>query len=223
MTQIAIIPARGGSKRLPRKNIIDLAGKPLLARVINACVTSDVFDEIVVSTDDQEIALIAEAAGASVHLRPSELGNDKATVVDVCLDVLDSMECDVFCCVYATSALLKGETIRKSSDVFVSDHNSSVLMGVSEYNYHPFQAMTYDESGYVKLLYPEHEKLQSQSYPPVFVSNGTFYWANAREFKEEKTFYGRATKPFIVNDYEVCDLDTPKDYEKLKIKYLLNL
>lgn len=222
MKQVAIIPARGGSKRLPRKNILPLGGIPLLQRVVKTCLDSGAFSKVIVSTEDSEIALLAEKAGATIHHRDGALAQDRSTVVEVCLDVLDVEDCDAFCCVYATSALLKQDTLKASSDCFNGCPEASVLMGVSSFNYSPVQALNVDDSGFAEMLYPDFMKIQSQFHPKTRVSNGTFYWARKPSFLKEKSFYSERLKVFDVPESEVCDLDTPADLEKLQLIFSQN-
>ena len=216
---IAIIPARGGSKRLPRKNILPMGGVPLLARVIRTARNSNLFDKIVVSSEDNEILVLAEKEGAVAHVRPVELASDCSTVVEVCLEALRHFSCDFFCCIYPTAALISKKTLDLSSREFFSDRSKSVLMGVSEFNHHPVQALTIDEHGNARLLFPEYGRLQSQLYPKVRVSNGTFYWAEVGPFLKEKTFYSNALSLFDVPQSEAFDLDNEDDYDKLVQTY----
>lgn len=213
---IAIIPARGGSKRLPRKNIIPLGGKPLLQRVIECCLDTGFFQKVIVSTEDAEIEKIALESGAYIHSRNIDLAQDKSTVVDVCLDVLSFHECVGFCCVYATAALLTPDTLIKSAEHFLLESDTNGLMGTAKYNYSPLQALKVDDGGYAQMLMPEFMKVQSQNHPKTKVSNGTFYWAKKTTFINEKTFYSSKLKVFDVPESETCDLDTPQDFEDLK-------
>ena len=215
MKVIAIIPARGGSKRLPRKNILPLQGEPLVSRVVRAAIKSECFHDVVVSTEDAEIANIVEGSGATVHVRPEFLARDDSTVTEVCLDVLDKSNAELFCCIYATAALLSHSTLRESSQIIMHSQNIDVLMGVSEYQYSPFQALIIDNQGRAKLLHPEYNKTRSQHYPKVRVSNGTFYWARVPSFRQEQTFYSRRLGAFDVPEGEVCDIDTEKDFTRM--------
>jgi len=212
---IAVIPARGGSKRLPRKNILPLGGVPMLARVIRTAREAGIFDEVIVSSEDEEILELARREGALAHVRPEELAKDQSTVVETCLDVLVSHNSDVFCCIYATSALLAKETLLASGQKFLNDEKASVMMGVSEYNFHPVQALRTDSDGFAKLLFPEYQSLQSQFYPNLRVSNGTFYWARVGSFFREKTFYSNSLRLFDVPKNEAFDIDTADDYQAL--------
>lgn len=168
-----------------------------------------------VSSEDAEILALAEKEGAIAHARPSELASDRSTVVDTCINALESHPSEFFCCLYATAALISTETLRSSAQIFLSDLAPNVLMGVSHYNYHPVQALTYDDDGNAKLLFPEFQNLQSQCYPLARVSNGTFYWAKVDTFLREKTFYSNSLRLFDVPADESFDIDTPEDYEKL--------
>jgi len=212
---VAIIPARGGSKRLPRKNILPLGGVPLLARVIRTAREAGFFDEVIVSSEDEEILKLARREGAVAHIRPDDLATDRSTVVETCLDVLKSHNTDAFCCIYATSALLAKETLQLSAQKFFSDKKAGVLMGVSKYNYHPVQALKIEPDGSAKLLFPEYQGAQSQFYPDVRVSNGTFYWARVASFVIEKTFYSESLRLFDVPIDEAFDIDTADDYQAL--------
>jgi len=216
---IAIIPARGGSKRLPRKNVLPLDGVPLLARVIRTAKDSGIFDDIVVSSEDAEILELARNEGAIAHVRPPELAMDRSTVVDTCINVLETYRVNTFCCIYATAALISKETLESSSKIFYSDDSISVLMGVSEYNHHPVQALTVDDDGNAKLLFPDFQGLQSQFYPVARVSNGTFYWARSDTFLRERTFYSDSLRLFDVPSNEAFDIDTPDDFKKLVKMY----
>lgn len=216
---IAIIPARGGSKRLPRKNILPLEGKPLLQRVVECCLDTGFFQKVIVSTEDSEIKKVAIQSGAEIHHRNSHLAHDKSTVVDVCLDVLSFQECEGFCCVYATAALLTSVTLAKSAENFLLENDTNVLMGGAKYNYSPVQALKIDDEGYAQMLMPEYMKVQSQNHPKTRVSNGTFYWSKKATFIEEKTFYSSKMKVFDVPENETCDIDTPQDFEELKLLF----
>jgi len=215
MSNIAIIPARGGSKRLPRKNILPLGGEPLIGRVIKACLKADIFDRVIVSTEDEEIADIAKTYGASIHNRSKSLATDTSKVVEVCVDVLKSVDCETFCCVYATAALLNSNTIKASHLFFSRSTDSNCLMGVSKYNYSPVQALIVNDDNTAELLMPAYERTQSQFHPKIRVSNGTLYWGRRQSFLEEKTFYCSSLKTFEIPSNEVCDIDTMDDYNRL--------
>ena len=216
---IAIIPARGNSQRLPRKNFLPLAGVPLLARVIKAARESGVFSKIIVSSEDTEALELAQGYGAIAHKRPFQLSIGKSTVLDVCLEVMDLHNTHTFCCIYATAALISKDTIKESYQSFIQNPEVDVLMGVSQYNFHPVQALTINESGYLESLFPDYESLQSQDYPQALVSNGTLYWANFDAAKENRTFYVKRLAGFEIPEHEVCDVDTIEDYNVLRKRF----
>ena len=160
---IAIIPARGGSRRLPRKNILPLGGVPLMVRVIKTLKKSSIFDQIIVSTEDEEISNIAKKQKIKVHSRPKKLATNSATVVDTCLDVLSNYPSKMFCCVYATAALLSTNTLKESFKKFKNDKNTNVLMGVSKYNFSPEQALKIRNDGSAKMLLPKYKNQNSEA------------------------------------------------------------
>lgn len=216
MRTLCFIPARGGSKRLPRKNILKINGVPLVTRVAQICEDAEIYDSIVVSTDDQEIKNICLSNGVQVHERDPQLGQDRSTVVEVMLDLLKNFNCDNFCCVYPTSCLLEPATLRDSFDKFMGDNSINVLMGTSKYNYHPVQALVLKENGLASPLLPSFQNTQSQFYPKVRVSNGSFYWTRVDTFTKEKTFYSKKLGLFDVPPSQVCDINTIEDFLKVK-------
>lgn len=217
---ICIIPARGGSKRLPRKNILPYKDQPLIRHVVAAARASNVFDEVIVSSEDDEILEIAVQCGANAYQRELSIAGDRSTVVEVCLDVLSKNSTEIFCCIYPTAVLLSSETISTSKALFddYGEGRASVLMGVSEYNYHPVQALSLEEDGSGTPMFPEFRGVQSQFYPRARVSNGTFYWGRKSRFEIEKSFYSEKLKLYDVPDLEVCDIDTPEDYSRLLLR-----
>lgn len=221
MSSICIIPARGGSKRLHRKNILLLDGRPLIGWVIQSCQNANIFDDIIVSSDDPEILNIAGTYGATSINRDKSLANDRSTVDEVCLDILQQYECENFCCIYPTNALLSAETICKSHVAFMGVEKSDrgTMIGVSSYNYPPVQALDVTDPKNVRLMYPELALMQSQFHPKTRVSNGTLYWATKNVFETEKSFYSSKMHTFDVSEDEVCDLNTEEDFEALKSKY----
>lgn len=219
MSTVALIPARGGSKRLPRKNILDAGGVPMLARPIMAARATGLFDSIYVSTEDVEIAEIASHYGAQVIERPPQFADDRSTVVQVCLHALETHpEIDVMCCIYATSVLLKSATIKGAYELLAGDTEADFVMGVSEFEHPPVQALKSDNNGYLSYMWPKWRGVQSQFHPHLVVSNGTFYWARRSAMLEEKTFYGRRLRGFAVPHEQVSDIDTQEDLVRLVAK-----
>lgn len=216
MSTVALIPARGGSKRLPRKNILDVGGVPMLAHPIMAARATGLFEHIYVSTEDAEIARVAKQHGAEVVERPPQIADDRSTVVQVCLHTLEAYpEIDIICCVYATAVLLEPETIAAGHKLLSGEFEADFVMGVSEYEHPPVQALKADGNSYLSYMWPEWQGIQSQFHPHLVVSNGTFYWARRQALLEEKTFYGRRLRGFTVPYEQVSDIDTQVDLTKV--------
>lgn len=216
---IAIIPARGGSKRLPRKNILPINGKPMISYPILAAINSGLFDEVVVSTEDKEISTIAASFGATVSKRFETLAQDRSTVVQVCEDVLekdDYKTVESFCCIYATAIFITPEDIINSFKLITNKPPVDYVMGISGFNYHPVQALN-EVGGYLQSMWPEYNDKQSQFYPHLVVSNGTLYWAKRTAFMRDKTFYGERLVGYQLDSDHTVDIDTPEDYESAKM------
>jgi len=221
MAAIAIIPARGGSKRLPRKNILPILDKPMIAHPIGTALESGIFEHVFVSTEDAEIAAIAKEHGAEVLQRSAGLAQDRATVAQVCLQHLADMEAaggapDRFCCIYATAIFLEPRHLVESEALLDSAPQADLVMGVSEFEHHPVQALT-EQGGYLKPMWPEYLERQSQFYPKLVVSNGTLYWARTEAFQGTKDFYGERLKGFELEKAYQVDIDTPEDFELAKL------
>jgi len=218
---ICIIPARGGSKRLPRKNILPILGRPMLSYPIEAALKSRLFDSVVVSTEDEEIAHEATSAGAKVFDRPAELAEDRATVVQVCQEVIETLisggqELDYFCCIYATAIFITPDDLNDSLNLLNSEPYSDFVMGVSEYNLHPVQALV-EKKGFLEMMWPEYHAIQSQYHPHLVASNGTFYWAHISAFMKNKSFYGKKLKGYIIPKIRAVDIDTIEDFRFAEI------
>jgi pseudaminic acid cytidylyltransferase len=216
MSTVALIPARGGSKRLPRKNILEVGGVPMLAHPILTARASGLFEHIYVSTEDAKIAEIAKQYGAEVIKRPSQIAEDRSTVVQVCLHALEVCpEIDLVCCIYATAVLLAPQTLVAAYALLGSEPAADFVMGVSEYEHPPVQALKADDNGYLSYMWPEWRGIQSQFQPRLVVSNGTFYWARRNALLKEKTFYGRRLKGSVVPSEQVSDIDTQEDLTRI--------
>jgi len=219
-TVIAIIPARGGSKRLHRKNILPLGGVPLVAWSILAAKQSGVFCDILVSTDDQEIADVAITYGARVlWMRPPELAGDTASVVDVLLYDLNryeatvKVEVDSVMLLQPTSPYRRASTIRGAVEAFQNANGASIV-GVSPAKTHPFWCLVADEEGSMRpFANPDGLALRSQDLPPVFEVNGCLYLTDTRYLRESRSIYTKPFRPFVIDDpVESIDIDTPFDW-----------
>ena len=221
MNRVAIIPARGGSKRLPRKNVLPIHGRPILAYPIQAALQSEMFERVIVSTEDEEIRNAAFEAGAEILERPEELAQDRARVVDVCkhaLDVLYEQNAlpDFFCCIYATAIFITPDDLKNSFQLFEQEPMPDVVMGVSDFNLHPVQALE-ENDGFLAPKWPEYLGVQSQFHPRLVASNGTIYWARTSYFLQNPSFYCSRLKGYKIPKLRAIDLDTQEDLEFAKL------
>ncbi|PPC78448.1 pseudaminic acid cytidylyltransferase [Pokkaliibacter plantistimulans] len=220
---VAIIPARGGSKRIPRKNIRYFAGKPLIAYSIAAAQESSVCDRIIVSTDDDEIAEVAVSFGAEVPFkRPAQFSDDftgTGTVVKHALDWLgaEGEKPDFVCCIYATAPLISAESIASGYQQLVSRPDMQHAFSVGRFSY-PVQRSLLREGEGVRMMFPEHAKTRSQDLPEVFHDAGQFYWSRLHSASAEPMF-GPKSIAILLPDWRVRDIDTEEDWRHAEILY----
>lgn len=218
MKSVAIIPARGGSKRLPRKNIIDFHGKPVIAYTIEAAASTSRFDRVVVSTEDEEIAEIAQRFGADVEPRPEDLATDTATVVQVCEHVLltereRGTRYDVLCCLYATAPLRTADDIKAVMDLVVDDPRCDYAMAVTEFDLPVNQALTLGDDGLLRAAMPDLLRLRQNDVPKFCVDNGSTYVARASSFLQSLNFYGEGLTGYLMPRARSVDIDNREDLE----------
>lgn len=224
MKNLCIIPARGGSKRIPRKNIKDFLGKPIIAYSIEAALQSGCFDEVMVSTDDAEIAEIAMQYGAKVpFMRSSETANDYATTADVILEVLNNyknqgFEFDTIACIYSTAPFVTAERIKEGYNMLSKDINS--VFTCVQFSY-PVQRGLHIVDGKITMVNPEYKNTRSQDLEPIYHDAGQFYISTVKEFCDAKTLWGANTAGLILSELEVQDLDTLTDWSIAEMKYKL--
>ncbi len=225
MSSIAIITARGGSKRIPRKNIRDFCGKPIIAYSIEAALKSELFDEVMVSTDDEEIAEIAKKYGASVpFLRSAEAANDYAILKDVLIEVLfeykkNGKSFDEVCCLLPTAPLVESPDIIKAHEILEREHCVSVIP-VVQYSYTIFRSLKI-ENGKLAMNWPENYSKRSQDLPQAYHDAGLFYWYSRKYFEEKIAGFGENAYPYILDEEKVQDIDTLDDWKMAEIKYKL--
>ncbi len=215
MRRIAIIPARGGSKRLPRKNIADFYGKPIIAHTIEAALESKLFESVIVSTEDDEIATISHTYGAEVHRRDASLASDSAKVVDVCLALLAEKEkrsdkYDVMCCLLATSPLRNASHIKEAYQLFEA-HGRRFVMAVTQFSKSPWQALRINENGSLSPMWSEWVNIRSQDRPQLLVDNGSTYIVDVDAFRVQKSFYGEGLRGYVMAPEYSVDIDEPAD------------
>lgn len=220
--QLAIITARGSGKRIPRKNIKDFCGKPILAYSIEAAKNAGVFDEIMVSTDDEEIAQIAEKFGAKVpFFRSEETAGDFASTDEVILEVIQEYEkrgqhFDTFCRIYPTAPFLTGERLK---DAMALLQKADSVMPVVPFSYPPRRGLLVNKEGFVERQFPEYATARSQDLPTIYHDCGQFYACRTVPFLKEGTTDVERLVPLVLSEMEVQDIDTLEDFEIAEIKY----
>lgn len=217
MRGVCIIPARGGSKRLPRKNIAEFLGRPILAHTVDAAQASGLFSRVVVSTEDAEIAAAAREGGAEVHERSDTLATDTARLVDVCIGFLDEeiragRDWDFFACLLATAPMRSADDIRRAH-ALIEPGISEFAMAVTSYPLPPLQALRMTDGGFMRPMWPDLINLRSQEAPPLYVDNGSTYIALVPAFRKERTFYGSRLRGHVMPRERSIDIDEPHDLE----------
>ena len=222
MKNLCIIPARGGSKRIPRKNIKLFLGKPIIVYSIEAALKSELFDEVMVSTDDKEIAEIAKQYGAKVpFMRSAETSNDFAITADVLREVVGKYQSfgqdfDNFCCVYATAPLIKHTDIQSAFQL-LQNSDFTAVYPVVEFSYTIWRCLDMAEDGSMKRHWPEYENSRSQDLPKEYHDSGTFYWYKTKEWLAGNLKIGG----IVVDETTVQDIDTDTDWKLAEMKYEL--
>lgn len=221
---IAIIPARGGSKRIPRKNIKEFHGKPMIAYSIEAAVISRCFDKIIVSTDDAEIAEVAIKYGAEVpFMRPANISDDYATTLDVIKHAIEFTESQGWavknvCCIYATAPFINHEFIQKGLCELISAKIDYAFSATS----FPFpiqRALKLNDEQRVEMFQPKHLNTRSQDLEEAYHDAGQFYWGTKSAFLQRKPFFSHESKAVLLPRKRVQDIDTNEDWELAEALY----
>ena len=224
MSVVAVIPARGGSKRIPHKNIKTFCGKPMIAYSIEAAKDAGIFDRIIVSTDSKEIASIAKEFGAEVpFMRPCELADDHAGTDAVVFHALkrlmeDGEKIDYICCIYATAPFVKAEYIIKGYNILRDEHAISCF-SVTTYSFPIFRSLKINNQNRLEMFWPEYRETRSQDLTEAYHDAGQFYWADVKKYLKEKQFYSNDSVPVILPRYLVQDIDTSEDWETAEKMY----
>lgn len=221
MSRIAIIPARGGSKRIPRKNTKDFCGKPIIAYSIEAALAADLFDEVMVSTDDPQIAEVAREYGASVpFLRSPENSHDFATTADVLREVHGAYDRSFTeaCCIYATAPFVSAELLQRAHRLF-SDRAMTSVFPVQRFGFPIQRALRREEDGSIKMFDASYQSVRSQDLPPAYHDCGMFYWYKPAHIVGGNSLYDGKPGTVIVNEMAAHDIDTPEDWRIAEFKY----
>jgi pseudaminic acid cytidylyltransferase len=225
MKAIAIIPARGGSKRIPGKNIRLFAGLPIIAYSIRAAQQSQLFSRVIVSTDSEAIAQVARHYGAEVpFMRPSELADDYTDTDAVVLHALNWLiksddTPNYFCCIYPTAPFVRPDILRRGFELLVAA-NAATTFAVTTYPYTIFRSLRINDHGRVEMFWPENFSKRSQDLPHAYHDAGQFYWANTERYLIEKRLFSSDSLPVVIPRSLVQDIDTPEDWEVAEQIYL---
>jgi pseudaminic acid cytidylyltransferase len=222
---IAIIPARGGSKRIPRKNLKAFCGQPIIAYSIQAAQRAGVFDRVIVSTEDDEIAALARDLGAETpFVRPAALANDHATTVPVikhAVDWLNQNGCPVdnACCIYATAPFVQASALRAAYETLVSRRVTGYVFSATSFPFPIQRAFKVDADGCVEMFHPENYNTRSQDLEEAFQDAGQFYWGSAATYLSEKIFFATDSVAHVLPRHLVQDIDTPEDWTRAELMF----
>lgn len=220
---IAIIPARGGSKRIPRKNIRGFCGKPMIAHAITAAKQLGLFEHIVVSTDDEEIAVISREWGAETpFVRPSELANDYTATVPViahgigaCLTL--GWEFKYVCCIYPAVPFIQNEDLL-GAFALCKEGVADYCFPVTEFPSAVQRAMKRSESGKMQPLYPQYEIERTQDLDPAYYDAGQFYWGTESSWRNNTQIHSSGIG-YVIPNWRVVDIDTPEDWNRAELLF----
>lgn len=223
MSVLAIIPARGGSKRIPRKNIKLFCGKPIIDYSIKVALQSKCFDEVMVSTEDSEIAEIAKSSGAVVpFIRSKENSDDYSQTADVIEEALLKyknlgQDFEFFCCIYPTAPFITVEKLKKSYSLLINSDADAVIP-VVRFSY-PIQRAFKIEDSMLSMVWPENYSKRSNDLAPTYHDCGQFYWMRTKSFLKQKKLFAKKSIPFEIVESEVQDIDNMEDWRIAEIKY----
>lgn len=225
--KIAIIPARGGSKRIPRKNVRFFCGRPIIEYSVKAAMESGLFDEVMVSTDDEEIAAIALSVGASVpFLRSVKSSDDFSSTVDVLIEVINQYEetgktFDIGCCIYPTAPFVSVERLQQGFEL-LQRKQFDVVFPICSFSYPILRSLKLEDTGKVEMNWPAHLNARSQDLPKAYHDAGQFYWFDSAKLKQTRTLFGSNSGGVKISEMEVQDIDIEEDWEIAELKYKYN-
>lgn len=224
---IAIIPARGGSKRIPRKNIKAFAGQPIIAHSITAAIQTGLFEHVIVSTDDDEIAAVAEEYGAKAPFRrPPELADDVTPLVPVVRHAIEWVyssfgSVNHACCILPTAPLIRSTDLIEGYQCLASDPAVDFVLSATEYRFPIFRALKVGEDGYSGLIWPENDLVRSQDLPQACHDAGQFYWASRETWLTATGILSSRNRLVLLPRKLVQDIDSPEDWEEAELLYEL--
>ncbi len=221
---IAIIPARGGSKRIPRKNIKQFCGKPMIAWSIQTALESGCFERVLVSTDDPEISEVAQAHGAEVpFMRPTELSDDYTGTIPVISHAIrwqanHGMPATQVCCLYATAPFVQAEDLQRGLEL-LQHSGADFALSVTSFAFPIQRAVRITSEQRVEMFQPEHSNTRSQDLEEAWHDAGQFYWGHAAVWLDQKPFFAHQVMPVQIPRHLVQDIDTPEDWTRAEWMY----
>jgi len=222
--RFAIIPARGGSRRIPSKNIRPFAGKPMIAWSIEAALASELFDRIIVSTDDERIAATAREHGAETpFLRPAELSGDHTATVPVIAHAIEWLaahgtHADEVCCIYATAPFIRVDDLRDAASR-LRDTGADYAFPITSFAFPIQRSVALGSDGRLRMLQPEHALTRSQDLEEAYHDAGQFYWGRTDAWLQGIPLMGPATAPLVIPRYRVQDIDTHEDWTRAEMMF----
>ena len=222
--RLCVIPARGGSKRIPRKNIREFCGKPIIAWSIEIAIQSGCFDKIIVSTEDSEIASIAQLYGAETPFkRPAKLSDDYTTTTEVVSHAVhwyfdNGVNLTAVCCVYPTAVLMQAEDLREGLKLLLNN-NLGYVLSVTSFPFPIQRALRITSEGRTEMFNPKNQNIRSQDLEEAWHDAGQFYWGNSESWLKKKPIFSTNSMPIIIPSYRVQDIDTPDDWDRAKLLF----
>lgn len=220
---VAVIPARGGSRRIPDKNILPFAGRPIIEYSIELARESLLFDRILVSTDSEEIATVAREAGAEVpFMRPENLSGNHTPTAPVVRHAVgwlakNEFKVDWVCCIYATAPFLQTKYLEKGLRKMRETPGCEFAFSVTSYSSPIFRALKIGEDGFVSMFWPENQEMRSQDLPEAYHDAGQFYWGTPQAFSKHDGMYTSHAVPVLLPRHLVHDIDTPEDWKRAEL------
>ncbi|MCK5831378.1 MAG: pseudaminic acid cytidylyltransferase [Methylococcales bacterium] len=222
--KLCVIPARGGSKRIPQKNTKLFNNKPIIGYSIDAAFKSNCFDKVIVSTDDEEIARVAEEMGAEIpFLRPDELANDQATTLPVIRHTIDwfhqnGMELEYVCCIYATAPFIEAKFIQEALSQ-LQQTDAEYCFAATQFSFPIQRAFKLTHKGRVEMFNLDYFNTRSQDLEEAYHDAGQFCWGKASAFLAEKMTFSEFSIPYLLPQYRVQDIDTEEDWLRAELMY----
>ena len=213
--RIAVIPARGGSKRVPRKNIRTFAGQPIIVWPIKAALSSGLFDQVVVSTDDAEIAEVARMAGASVpFMRPENLSDDYVDTKSVIRHAISELKLKTevqVCCIYPTSVFADSQLLNEGLEKLISS-NCKFVFSITSVDPNVYRSFTKTADDYITMLFPENYAKRTQDLPSLYCDAAQFYWAKVGAWQSDLDIFGADSIGVFIDPSRVQDIDTESQW-----------